>query len=383
MVLVRSHDEFSGMMIQPETQWGVDPGNWNAAGIRVPLNSEELTLNQEPFPEQTEFGALGGITDVDLGGVDVTGSIVVDPRFEAKWYNMLLGQIFGAEDLVTDKWHDEAASTNGNTHIFNFTATPPIGLSAVAWKLGPTAGAGDGFIETITGLKVARAIFDQPEGDRMRLTVEFVGKGKSVLLNAGTETLAQLLGVQLIKPADHTRAASHFAVGATLNDLNFLGFTVTIDKRLEPSTAFTNDVTNKPEPGVVANRIVTLDVASQLEQDYHAEFKPSYEYKNKIKSQFVMVLAGENEVDTNQPYVFRLDCPAVRWTAAGDDFTAAGAPPTSATGRLLLGSAAALTSGYADHVTLPAAPATYDLRAMTCVKGTDDGDTKYSGLAGI
>ena len=366
-------------MLQLAGTWGTDPGSWDSAGLRVPLLSETITVDQATLPESQEYGNLGGLESLDLGRRTISGQIQVEPRYESPWFiATLLAQIFGYEDFEADKYHDDTAAIGVNSHLFNFNAALGEGLAANIFKVGPGPLITDGYIETVLGLLVTRMVWEQPEGDRPKVTFDLLGKSVSVDIGVAN-VLNAVPSANAVKYRDLERTESKLFFGATMQDLNVGGFRLTVDRKINPSAAFLNDPDVLTKPGVEATREITLEITSQLEQDYGAANKPTTEFLANALSQAHIVYASETDIISNKPYVIRFDLPKLRWTSVGNALSDPGVAPTTFTGRALVGAISDLTSGKDDYTAIPSGGST-DLRCTVSVDVTSDSDAKYTSF---
>lgn len=376
--VVRGHDSLSGLMLQLAGTWGVDPASWDANGLRVPLLSETITVDQATLPESQEYGNLGGLESLDLGRRTISGQIQVEPRYESPWFiGCLLAQIFGYEDFEADKWHDESAAIGVNSHLFNFNAALGEGLAANIFKAGPGP-ITSGYVETVLGLLVTRMVWEQPEGDRPRVTFDLLGKSVSVDIGVAN-VLNAVPSANAVKYRDLERTESMLFFGATMQALNVSGFRLTVDRKIQPSAAFLNDPDVLTKPGVEGTREITLEITSQLEQDYGAAFKPTTEFLANTLSQAHIVYASETDIIADKPYVIRFDLPEMRWTSIGNALSDPGVAPTTFTARATVGTIAGLSSGKDDYTSIPSGGST-DLRCTICTDIAADSDAKYTSF---
>ena len=388
MTIVRATEQYTAIEIQEALTWGTDPGSWAAAPVyRVPFRSEDLHMEDEFFPDPAEFGTLGGLSSIDSGRRVVRGTLVVEPVYSENWFWKLFGCCFGGEDLVVDRavTDDTVAATNLNTHIF--TPGPGIfsgtnqGLAMRVWKAG-VGPAASGWVDTITGLLVTKWTWDQPEGDRSTLTIEFIGKAITTAAGSGTPKALETT-LAKVKAIDLGRAGSKFMLGATLTQMNCTGFTITVDRKVEPPPAFLQSLTVLDQPGITGIREVTLDFTSNLELDYYANFKPFKEFLLQTESQFVCIYDAGVVATAATNYQIRFDMPAIRFLDVRNNITQA-VPQLTGSARARVAAISTLTGGMSDFTTIPLSNGgATDVRVLVNVNQTDEptNDTKFTLLA--
>jgi len=382
MVKVFSHDPFVGFVIKLETTWGTDPGTWGSAAYKVPFTSEDLHLDTEVFAISEEFGALGGNLGVETGRQSVTGSITVEPTYNTTWWWTLFSQVWGTENLVNDRsiWDDVAAVTNLNTHIWTPGTGLPIGMSSRVW-LGGQGPAGSSYFKLITGLIITRMVWNQPRNGRATVTFDFIGKALTAPLGTG-ETIPALASSTKVKAIDFTAVGSRthgsIMIGTTLASFNTMGFTLTVDRKVELSDNYLQTLTTTDKPGIVGTREVTLEIDTDLEQDFGAAGKPFADFLSQtVTSVAISYDSGVTAVSPEE-YNFSFQIPSLLWTDVRPQAANVGAFAMPLTGTAQMGALANLDAPFNEH-TIPTS--IFDIRALCHVVGTDDGDAKYSTLA--
>lgn len=380
MVLVRATEAFTGLEIKAETTWGVDPGTWGTGSYRVPFRSENLHYEDAILPLSSEFSGLGGLLGLDRGARIVRGSLTVEPVYSEIWFWLLFGQCFGSEDLVVD--NDVLATgslTTLNTHIFNLGTGIPTGLAMRAFRAGEGPVA-SGYVDTITGLVVEKWRWEQPEGDRATLTIDFIGKAITTVAGTGL-TLATLeTTLAKLKAPDLQRAGSLWLLGATLTAHKCTSFSIEVDRKIEPPPAFLQSLLTLDKPGATAIREVKMSFESNLEQDYNANFKPWKEFIAQQATQFVCVYDSGVVAAAATNYKIRFDIPRLEYTAVTNNAEEALLKLTGE-GTAVVAALSTLSSGYNDYVTVPASGST-ELRCLVNVVQTDEAttDTKFTAL---
>lgn len=381
MVLVRATEAFTGLEIKAETTWGVDPGTWGTASYRVPFRSENFHYEDAILPASAEFSGLGGLLGLDRGARVVRGTLTVEPVYSEIWFWLLFGQCFGSEDLVVD--NDVLATgslTTLNTHIFTLGSGLPVGLAMRAWRAGIGPTGASTWYDLITGLMVESWTWDQPEGDRATLTINFIGKAIATTATTGL-TLATLeTTIAKVKAPDLSRAGSLWLLGSTLTAHKCTSFTISVDRKVEAPPAFLQSLLTLDQPGVNGIREVKLSFESNLEQDYNANFKPWKEFLSQTAGQFVCVYDSGVVAAAATNYKIRFDMPRVEYTAVTNNAEEALLKLTGEA-TSVIAALSTFTSGYNDYVTVPASGQT-ELRCMVNVVQTDEAttDTKFTAL---
>lgn len=382
MVKVYSHQDWTGVVIKREATWGTDPGTWTSAAYKVPVVNEELFYDVEIFPPSDEFGALGGLQSVDLGRRSVQGSITVEPTYNTKWWWTLFSQAWGTENLVSDRsiWDDTTAVTDLNTHIWALSGATDIGLSMRVWLGGP-GGAGSSHFKLITGLIVTRMTWEQPRGGRARVTFDFIGKTMTAPIGTG-ETIPAAATATKVKAVDFTtiggRTNGKIWLGATMASFNTMGFTVTVDRKIELDDNYLQTLNDTNKPGIQGTREVTLEIDTDLEQDFGGAGKPWAEFIAQTVSSASFAYDSGVTAVSPEEYNFRIDLPAIVWTDVRPTLSQAGPVPYRLRATAQMGLVSNLDGSFAEH-SIPSGAT--DIRALCHVTATDDGDAKYSGLS--
>jgi len=386
--LVRGHDAWTAVEIAENSlaaTWGdvpsgTTPYEWKA----LPILSETMTVERESYPKSKEFGESGALPFVEPGATLVKGTLVIQPRYNQEWFWNLIAQFMGDEVLTPDvDIYGVANGTNVcNQHAFVFASALSRGFGLRVWKGGATQA---GYIQNFMGCMISRMVWEQPEDDVPKITLDILGKMPAApyttLASAGPlSTVGQLAGGSVItpiyvKPRDMSNVVgtdSKFQVGASLAQLNFRGFTLTVDRHLTFETAFANDPDNPEQPGVSETRDITMDIRSQVEQDYLAAGKPYREFLDKTVSKCRAVYASTSVVNGSQKFAIMLDFPSVVWEEARAAISEPGAPPSNFKFRA--------TNGTFVTPATPPTGSAGDFRMICAVKPTDDGDAAWSVL---
>lgn len=371
MTLVGGQQPFTGCAIAEETTWGVaSVGTYYTVPLTLPADS--LRLKRDEIQQAREFGGTGEPSTFDYGRASVEGSITVTPRFDARWWWILVAHAMRSETVVQDVFIDGttiSAANSGNTHIFAPSATIPIGLTIRMFKSGPTNA---GYTETFRGCLITSWTLEQEENGTLRATFNFIGKDK-VTAAVGGLTLAAIAGTQLFDVRSMSTGPAYFKTGATLTTLNILSWRFTYDSKLaiDPTFLQTLDTLNKP--GIQDQFEITLEIRSQLEQDFGAANKPATEYEAKTASKWDAVYSNGIAVG-DKTYAMRLEAPSIRWTAVNNPNSDPGVPPTEFRANCIVG-AFDQTGGLPDGLTGA-------FRVLGTVKTTDEptADAKFSSL---
>lgn len=381
MAKVHSHDAFTALVMKPEASWATEPTPWSSAPIKVPFLSEDLHYDVEVFPASEEFGALGGLQSVDTGRQSVTGSITVEPTYNTPWWWVLFSAAWGTENIVSDRSIFDATTpvTNLNTHIWTPGSSAPLSLAFRKW-LGGAGPAGSAYFQLILGAKVTRMVWTQPRNGRASVTFDYIAKSAESFIGTG-ETIPTLATATKVKAIDFTTTGSRthgfIRLGATLADFNTMGFTLTVDRKIELDDNYLQSLLQVTEPGIVGTREVTLEIDTDLEQDWGAAGKPWAEFRaGTVSSATIGYDSGVTAVSPEE-YNFKLDLPAIVWTDIRPQATQAGAFPMPLTAVAQLGPISNLEGIYGAHA-IPTGNT--DIRAMSHVVGTDDLDVKWSTL---
>lgn len=396
MPLVRGHDAYTAVEIAentPASAWGSTPTGTGTGWKAVPIISETMTLEREFYPKSKEFGEAGGVPFIEYGRGTVKGQLVIQPRYNQEWFWNLIAQFFGAEAITPDVTLVNAtAATNCNRHTFSFSAALSKGFAIRVWKGGATQA---GSIETFLGCMISRLVWEQPEDDVPRITLDIIGKSAAISNLTGTPTVVGVLNETggaitplFVKPRDLSNSppavGAPFVQGTThsffgikedatsaLNQFNIRGFTLTVDRHLTVENAFANDPDTIEQPGVNETRDVTMEIRSLVEQDYANANKPYSQYLNKTPSAIRVIYATAGPaIASNQRHAIMLDLPNVVWEEAKASISEPGAPPTNFKARAILGT-------FINASTPPTGSAG-DLRFVTTVNQSDDNDLVWS-----
>lgn len=381
--LVRGHDAYTVVEIAEnatsatwgDTPTGTAPQEWKA----IPIISETMTLERDFYPKSKEFGETGAVPFVEYGRGLVKGQIVVQPRYNQEWFWNLIAQFMGDEVITPTVDLAGSALAGCNQHAFCFATALSKGFAVRVWKGGATQ---SGYIETFVGCMISRMVWEQPEDDLPRITLDIIGKSASAAALSGTPSVVGVLNGSggavtpiYVKPRDlsnNVGTDSKFQTGATLAQLNIRGFTLTVDRHLTFENAFANDPDTPEQPGVSETRDVTMEIRSLLEQDYASGGKPYTEFLAKTQSKCRVVYASTSVVAGSQKFAIMLDFPAIIWEEAKASISEPGAPPTNFKFRAINGT-------FVTPATPPTGSAG-DFRILSVVKTADDGSAAYSVL---
>jgi len=380
--LVRGHDAYTAVEFAENAAgdtWGAAPSGTTPYHYkRIPIISETMTLNREFYPKTNEYGESGAVPYMDQGRAFVSGSITFAPRYNQEWFWALMGQFFWDEVINTPNLdYTGAALTGANQHAFSFASTVPKGFALKIWTGGASAA---GYIQTFLGCMITRMVWEQPEDDVPRITLDILGKSTSLSSLSGTPSDVGELNdgavttPQYVKPRDLSNSVgtwSKFQTGATLTQLNIRGFTLTVDRHIEFETAFATAPDTPEQPGVTETRDITMEIRSLLEQDFGGTNKPYKEFVDRTTSKCRVQYASPNAMTGSARYVIMLDFPAVVWEEARASVSEPGAPPTNFKWRAISGT-------FATPATPPAAAS--DMRILTHVLSAEDADDEFSVL---
>lgn len=366
MVLVRGHDAFTALEIAEQT---VD---WDTAGTtfyRVPLLSETLTYVRDLYPKSREFGATGAIDFIEPGRAVARGSITVHPRYNARWFHILMAHAFGSETVIPDEWVDGGASgTVGNTHGYTFAAALPNGLTLRVHKSGPSD---SGYVDDFIGGLVSRVTWEQPEDDIARVTFDFVAKSVTTALASGIADPGATAGTVYLKPRDLSNTGAMFETGASYGwAQNIRSFRLIWDRNIDFEPNFLQDPDTPVKPGVTDTRDVTIEIGSLLEQNYGAANSPWTEFLAKTESRLNIIYTSTSLVQGSDPYAIRFNMPKMIWEAVENPVSAPAENPFTMRGRGVDG--AVLNSAGYDENTVDATGDPADLRCFIAVKNTDE-----------
>lgn len=376
MVLVRGHDSHTAVEVGEESTWGTAASTL----YRVPILSESIALERDQFPRQREFGNTGALEFLESGRALVRGSITVYPRYDARWFYILLAHAFGTEAVVQDEWLDGSASGSNvaNTHSFEFNSTLPTGLTFKIWKSGPNA---NGTVDTFTGCLISRMVWEQPEDDIARVTFDVIGSGVTNASASGNP--ATSAGTVFLKARDLSRTNSRVKTGSALaNDFSVRSLRLTVDRRIEAEAAFLNDPDNIDKPGVIDTRDIQIELNGQLEQTYGASDTPWTEFLAKTQSQCDIRYTADTVTQGSDPYGIRLHMPAIVWEEVNNNIGEPGANPFTARATAIQGTATAQAGTDESGSDILSQNTTTDLRCFAHVKVSDEpsSDTEFSGL---
>lgn len=375
MVRVGSHDEFTAVEMKFETTYGTDP-TWAADVFKVPHTGESLHYEVTEFPASEEFGTLGGLQSVDQGRRVVEGSMTFEPAYDTVWFWRMFSQAWGAENLVLDQDMEGVAELTMNTHFFSPGTGLPVGLALRVWK----GGSATGTVDTILGLIVTRMVWNQPRNNRATVTLDFLGKSITSAAPGGSPVALEA-SPKKFKALDLQRAGSLFWLGTTMGTFNAMGFSLTIDRKLQITDAFLQSLLVADKPLISGTREVTLEIDTDLESDYNSANKPWFEFLAGLTSSCSIFYDSGVAAVAARNYRARIDLPAITYLAADNSIKQAGAQPFPIRAKAQVGPLSNLDS-LADHVTIPAS-GSVDVRFGFQVAQGDEPalDTKFSNLA--
>jgi hypothetical protein len=392
MVKVKTSDQYYGVELKEEATWGTDPGTWGTASFQVPHSAENIKFSDEIFPESAEFGARGAFTGSEKGRRIVSGSLTVEPRYNEKWFWLLFAHCFSSEDVVLDKDMAEAAATGMNTHLFNITGdmggSAIGGLSMRLFKSGSTDA---GSIITVNGLVANRWVWDQPEGDRPKLTIDFIGSAytpsaaSGLSLPALSTTDIKVKAIDLERTGAGPPEASVIKFGnAAMTTLGVSGFTLTCDRGIETTAGYLHQLSTLDKPGAESTRNITLDLTAFLEQDFFATNRPFEEYYNDKTSMVgIQYVSATEATATDHMYSMRFDIPELHWADVDFGASAQGSIPFTASGRSAWGDLTAMDSPFDSYTVATPGPdvppgGLTDLRMLMQCDAGDDADLAWA-----
>ena len=383
MVLVRGNDPYVGVEFAQQTV------NWETAATTgwqsCPLLSESLTLEREQLPVPKELGGSGYREFFEYGRKFVRGTLTVLPRYDSKFIHQLFAHAMYSETVVPDTYVNGfalngggGANPPGNTHLYQFSATLPKGLTIRVHKGGQSLGKYDEFV----GCMVTQLTIEQPENDVMRCTFTFLGYNLTTTSQSGA--LSAIGGVVPVRIRDYGNTYGYVKTGATLTALNVKGFRINIDRKLELDTAFLNNLDSVAQPGITDVREVTCELQGSLEQSYGDANRPHTEYLAKTNSKADIMIAADESVTANllynsggaasRPYAMRFEFPSIYWTRVPDSVQSGGANDVTYAFTAIKGTMDS-TGSLPDSVSS-------DFRILASVKDTDEPtpDAKFSIL---
>jgi len=413
MALIRGNSANSGMEIaenDPAGSWGTvlannatSPNEWKS----IPLISETLTLDRALYPKSKEFGESGAQPFLEYGRGEVKGQIVIQGRYNQEWFWNLIAQFMGSEFRVADKDLEGGATVGSglcSIHAFYPSATQSKGFEARVWKLGDAVGSGSNYVELFTGLIINRIVWDQPDGDIAKLTLDVTGKslayifGNAANLPGNPSAIGLLGGSTAISPiyvkardlsynppvvaAAYSQGTnfSFFGLGVSSSETsptsmkqqNFTGFTLTMDRHVTAEGAFANDPDSPEQPGPTETRDIDLEIRGQLEDTYLAADKPYRFYVDKVRGKARIIYASTAVVSATgaQKYVIMIDMPNILFTEAKASLSEPGAPPSNFKAKVLAGTFANPTShqsGTPDN----------DIRILCAVRPNEEPSTPF------
>lgn len=341
--IVHPHDAFTGTDFAEEQTWA----GTKDAYVGVPYRRNTIHQEWTTDPDSEEFGAFGAVKSAGYRQKRALGEIEVEARVDAPWFHRMAGNAFGEEKLTQDKWLDDSAATNVNTHWYLFNATRPSAASRKHVS-GPTNA---GSVEEATGLKSSGFRFEFPrDGGVPFFIFRYLGKQVSRLAES-TNTIVTPVGSQVSGGRMLSNAQAFFKTGTfggTVAARNVHGFSIDVNIPLVSDEAFLNDPTASLEPGVSGTRTVEFEIVASLEQGFFADGMPYEEYINAKFSQLDVILTTGTDIIANKPWGIRFNIPKVQWRLANDPIENAGEIILTLQGRAVESATATPNTGATD-----------------------------------
>lgn len=385
MALVRANDTFTLCEFGYETTYGTAPtypGTGAAIHRRFPFVAENMKIETEVLPLSEEFTAFAGLSGVDLGKRRVRGTLTVEPQYDSTWFWMLFGLAFSYENVDPNKTLMNAAVTtpaNGlNAHLFNHGNILKSATMYV-WKAGPGPADGSHWVDRITGLYVTKWTWDQPEGNRAKVTLEFIGSAMTTVasntLNGGVPQpiyTGTKINIQHLGTGSNAGLILFGNGSAEIANLNLTGFTINVDRKIDDTSgAFLNEILTANQPGIEGIREVTLNFTTNLETDYNATSKPWPLFVAGTQAAMHIKYDSGVEASTtpSSNYGVRFDIPGLVLTDAQQSISKAGVQTMTVSATCPLASLTRLFTTYDQWTTndTPAIPSDniVDIRVAT------------------
>ena len=411
MALVRANDLVTLCEFVQEATYGTTPARSNgftgtANQRRFPFVAETMKIEQEVLPLSEEFTPFAGLSGVDLGKRRVRGTVTIEPQYEAQWFWMMFGLAFSYENVVTQRniMDDTTAITDPadgvNVHIFNH-GNILKSLSLYIWKGGPGPADSSHYGDVISGCYITKWTWEQPEGSRAKVTLEFIGKAMATLPldnaifggTAATLVNGPKVNIQHMGTGSNLGALLFGTGAADVTDLNLTGFTINVDRKIDDTSgAFLNEILTANEPGIEGIREVTMSLTTNLETDYGAAGKPWPQFVLGSAGQSAMVIRYDSGVAAATTpasnFGIRFDIPGIVFTDVTQSVSKAGVQQLTATATCPLANITRLGTNFDMFTTAPT-DGLVDVRVLTTMRtpaaapdglGEFTSDTAVTGL---
>lgn len=396
MTLVRSNDTYTKVQFGIEGTYDTAPTYNDTNYWQMPFLGETLKIERETLPMSEEFSAFGGMTGVDLGKSRVRGSISFEPVYNSQWMWVLFGLGFSHENVVQNKSIDGVTITDPadgvNAHVFT-TGQTLKSLTMYVWKAGPELPSASNWVDKYTGLYISQWKWEQPEGNRARVTLDFIGKSyttvaANTLTSGPTQSLGHKVNVQHLGTGTNTGIV---CLGAQtgLVETNLTGFTITCNRKIDDtSPSFINDVTAANNPGIEGTREVTIDFTTNLETNYAAAGKPYKLFQAGTPAAFYAQYNSGVAISTTPAtnYGISIGIPQITLTACDVSINKSGTQTVTGSGMASVQLWGSLAPKYDDDFNVPTTGG--DVQVITVVKTTAaagneeiSADGKFTGLA--
>jgi len=390
MALVRGRETFTAVEIAKEgATWGAGPVEY----FGVPLISEDLNIERDPLPDTEEISSLGAREALESGRLIVVGSVTVRPRWDAKWFNMLMSSL-GTENVFSAKWLDGQTGTAATTaHVYAMSQTIPNAFHILVTKAGPASGA-DSTSFLFRGCIVSEMNWEQPNDNHPQVTFTFVGKDLVTATSLSTSPIVAVQGTVISKLRDldqykssagspgnfQSRLLYRPSDATTLyNDLaNVNTFTVNVNRGIDFDDPDVDTPDTVSKPGPQNQREVTLEIEGKYEQLSPAASHPYHDYANDNITGFAAYYSSSTELSSPVPYGGGIVIPRIVWTAGAANIDTGGTITYTASGTAIAAtdvdsytlapSPSNVSGGGGAFHTTPANPEAY---FITAVKNTD------------
>lgn len=385
MALVRANDQYTLCEFAHEVAYGTAPtytsGTYTAASVRrFPFVAESIEIEQEVLPLSEEFTPFAGLSGVDLGKRRVRGSITVEPQYNSQWFWMLFGVAFSYENVKQDfnLMDVSHTTTQANAHIFNH-GNILRSITLWVWKAGPGPVDGSHWVDQITGLYITKWSWEQPEGQRAKVVMEYIGKAKTTVasnsLTGGPNAAASGIKVAVQHLGTDTNAGIvAWGDGSGVPaELNLTGFTINVDRKIDDTSgAFINEILTANQPGIEGIREVKLSFTTNLEHDYNATGKPWPRFLLGSAGQSAMFIRYDSAVaipgvTPASNYGIRFDLPGVVLTSVNQSVNKAGVQQLTAEATCPLASLTRMSATY-DHFSTAPTDRMVDVRVATMLR---------------
>jgi len=353
--IVHPHDAFTGTDLTEEQTWAGTPDTF----VGVPYRRNTLKHEWTTDPESEEHGAFGAVKQAGYRQKRATGDVEIEARLDPKYFHFMLGNAFGEERLVQDKWVDDSAAVGANTHWYLFNPVRPS-LRIRKHLSGPSNA---GSAESYAGCKSAGFRFELPRDGGIPFWVfRYVARDASRLAES-SNTIVTAVGAITSGSRMLSNAGAFFKTGASLASRNIYGFSIDVNIPLTPDEAYANNPAASLEPGITGNRTVDIEIVTAVEQTYFADGQPYDEFIDATFSAMDVILSTGVDIISGKPWAIRFNCPKVQWRE--------GAAPIENSGQVIL----TLRGRAIENATTAPNTGVADLRCGVAVINTAAGDT--------